>query len=108
MFKDMIDHRISYKLKCSKCGTDVIRKVFSKKPVCDFCKSKNQRKSVKEYQRPERELVVYGSTEFEGYEFGNDIDKLGLSLHQEWIIEKDIQALKILIKLLLKEYEENS
>lgn len=102
-----IDHRISYKLKCHKCGSEVIRKMLIKKPICDFCKTKHNNEIAKAYSKMEREVVVYGDAEFEGYEFGNDLDKLGLSLHQEWIINKDKQALKILIKLLLKEYEEN-
>lgn len=105
----MIDHRIRYNLKCYICNIDVLRRVMTKKPVCEDCRKRiTSEKAINKYKRIERELIVYGSTEFEGYEFGNDTDKLGLSLHQEWIIEKDKQALKILIKLLLKEYEENT
>lgn len=103
----MINRRISYKLKCHICGTDVLRKVMVKTPTCEDCKARQKNEwSKANYAPSERELVVYGTNEFEGYEFGNDLDKLGLSLHQEWIINKDPLALKILIKLLLKEYEE--
>lgn len=90
------------------CGTEVTRKVMVKKAICATCRDyRNNEFTKSKYSKVERELVTYGDTEFEGYEFGNDIDKLGLSLYQEWIINKDKQALKILIKLLLKEYEEN-
>lgn len=100
-----IDHRIKHKLKCNLCGETVERKNLSKKPVCADCRKRRASEYLQ--AKIERKLMVYGDVEFEGYEFGNDLDRLGLSLHQEWIINKDKQALKILIKLLLKEYEEN-